>query len=102
MRRNWAYGLPVDQHDLKFYTLMAYANYQLPNGDDNGGCDGCVHLPVFSSPDLWWFFNTTDTNHGYCLVIDDTDTTNIQLQCQNPAPPWCLPIRVTTSTQNRS
>ena len=87
MRRNSAYGLPVSQHGLKVHTLMAYDSYDRPNGTLMG-CLDCTQLPVFSSPDLWWFFDPTDPNYGYCIVMDDTDSQDITLLCQNPIAPW--------------
>ena len=88
LRRNWAYGLPVSQHDLKIHTLMAYAAYDQPNGVVTG-CLDCTQLPVFSSPDIWWFFDPTDPQFGYCKVLNDQDTEAIELHCQNPTP-WVL------------
>ena len=54
-RRNEAYGLEVSQHDQRFYTLMAYAQYRPGVGSDTEWCIDCERLPVFSSPDLWRF-----------------------------------------------
>ena len=85
MRRNWAYGLPVSQHDLKVYTLMSYGSYDNPNNAISG-CLDCTQLPVFSSPDIWWFFDPTDPQFGYCKVLNDQDTEAIELHCQNPTP----------------
>ena len=87
-RRNDAYGLEVSQHGQKFYSLMSYANYKNEN-NQNRGCTDCIQLNAFSSPDLWWFFDQMEPNHGFCLVLDDTDPTAISLQC-NIAEPWLV------------
>ena len=84
-RRNDAYGLDVSQHGQKFYSLMSYANYKNEN-NQNRGCTDCTQLNAFSSPDLWWFFDQMDPQHGFCLVLDDTDPAAISMQCNIAEP----------------
>ena len=79
-RRNEAYGLSVSQHDQKLYTLMSYANHKNAN-NTNVACFDCVQYNAFSSPELWFVFEPTDPLYGSCLVIDDSDSTAIQLHC---------------------
>jgi hypothetical protein len=80
-RRNEAYGIDLDQHGQRLYTLMSYHAYK--NASNNiRGCIDCVQVGAFASPDLWRFFAQADPLHGNCLVVDDSDTQAIQLQCQ--------------------
>jgi hypothetical protein len=79
-RRNEAFGLPVDQHDLQFYTLMSYASYK-NELDRTTGCPNCQQLSVFSSPNLWWFFNPIDPLYGYCLEVQVNGEGQVELVC---------------------
>ena len=45
-RRNQAYGRAVSQHDLKFFTLMAYSSYKNEN-NARRGCLDCTQFPVY-------------------------------------------------------
>ena len=92
-RRSEAFGLEVEQHDLKFHTLMSYQSYKSPSGGTKG-CLDCRELNVFSSPDLWWFFDPVDPLHGMCVVVDESDSSAIQLVCEGPNA-WAPGIGVT-------
>ena len=81
LRRNEAFGLPVTQHDLKFFTLMSYSNFK--NIYNQGqACPDCTQINVFASPDLWWFFNPADPLYGYCIVVNEDDPQAVQIICQ--------------------
>ena len=87
-RRNEAFGLPVDQHDLQFYTLMSYGSYK-NEFDRITGCLTCQQLSVFSSPNLWWFFDPIDPLYGYCLEIQVNGEGQVELVC-NGADAWVV------------
>ena len=87
-RRNEAYGLTLNQHEQRFYSLMSYANYKNEN-NRNSACLDCQQLNVFSSPELWWFYSPVDPWYGTCLVIDDMSPDSLSLHC-NSETPWLL------------
>ena len=84
-RRNEAYGRPVSQHDTAFFTLMAYRAYKNRN-NVRRGCIDCIQLPVYSSPDLWWFFRPSDDLYGYCLAVGELVDGRVELACQVDEP----------------
>ncbi|MEE2786586.1 MAG: M12 family metallo-peptidase [Myxococcota bacterium] len=84
-RRNEAYGRAVSQHGLKFYTLMAYSAYKNEN-NVRRACPDCVQFPVYSSPDLWWFFRPADPLYGTCLVQGEPVNDMLEIACQVDMP----------------
>ena len=80
-RSNEAFGFPVSQHNQKVYTIMGYRNYDNEYGQSQS-CPTCTQLLVFSSPDLWWFFNSSDPLFGYCLIIQQYGNETVDLLCQ--------------------
>ncbi|MGB0647687.1 MAG: M12 family metallo-peptidase [Bradymonadia bacterium] len=91
-RRNEAYGHSVDQHEKAVYTLMSYNRYRPGPNNETAPCAGCERLPMFASPDLWWFFDPADALHGTCLVISDTDPSALQLACSASEPYALAPV----------
>jgi len=80
-RSNEAFGFPVSQHNQKVYTIMGYINYDNEYGQSQS-CPTCTQLLVFSSPDLWWFFNSSDPLFGYCLIIEQYGNETVDILCQ--------------------
>ena len=91
-RRNEAYGHPVDQHEKAVYTLMSYNRYRPGPNNQTGPCGECERLPMFASPDLWWFFDPSDALYGTCLVVSDTDPSALQLACSASEPYALAPV----------
>ena len=83
LRRNEAFGRAVSQHDQKLYTLMSYSTYKNERNRPTA-CQDCRQLPLYSSPDLWWFYGQSDPLHGSCRLINEEQHDALQLHCGGP------------------
>ena len=71
---------------------MSYNRYRPGPSNETTPCAECERLPMFASPDLWWFFEPSDALYGTCLVVSDTDLSLLQLACSAMEPYTLAPV----------